>query len=292
MKFRSMVRLLALTGCVFGFSANPSSAQAPLWLGDWYPSIELETTYDSNMNRSFDGDGEKSDFVIQPTLRLERQDPIADDMFAYYEGILTGKIHAQFNKLNYISPGVGAGVRYHLGPDERSPVLSAGLSLKYEFHQQDMRFGAEANPRLEGRFSLPGQTFLSLFYEYDNRFASENPVFDRDGHTIGFSVETDIHDQIVLVAGYEYRYGDVLVHQPRQDLGEEIRGQRLPLDTFRDRYDAVKFDDETTHYVHIGMNYQLDLYTTLYLGLAYEQIKAEGDRYPSTQILLGLTHLL
>lgn len=284
--------LVALILCA-GFSASISSfAQAPLWLGDWYPSLELNAMYDSNINRSFDGDGEKSDFVIMPRLRMERQDPLGDTMFTYYAGTLSGEIHGQYNKLNYIAPGVDGGVRIPLGDHDRAPVLLAGLALKYEFHDQDMRFGAEANPRLEARIPFADQASVSFFYEYDNRFASENSIYDRDGHTLGFYIEADVNEQIAVTAGYAYRKGDVLVHQPREDLGEEIRGRRLPLDTFKNRYDAVKFDDEDTHYAHIGLRYALDLYTSLHLGFAYEQIKAEGDTYPSTQLLLGLKYLL
>ena len=267
-------------------------AQTPLWVGDWYPEVDIQVVADDNINRSFDGNGEKSDVVFKPVLRLEQQYPMEGGMVGVLGGELAGALHGRYNKLNHVAPGVSAGVRKLMGEGTEAPVLSAGLRLKYEFHDQDARFGAEVNPRLAVEMPFGAALTGAVFYEYDNRFASENPIYDRDGHTLGFQVDLAVTEQVELVAGYQYRYGDVLVHQPRSDLGEEIRGKRLPLDTFKDRYDAVSFKDETTHRASVGMKYAVSLYTSVGLGLAYEEIKAEGDKYPSMQFILGFTHLL
>jgi len=273
--------------------AAPSAmAQAPLWLGDWYPSLELQFTADDNINRSFDGDGEKSDVIIEPSLRVEQQLQLADYTYSYLAGILSGAIHGKYNKLNYVAPGVEAGIRQLLGEGVNAPALQAGLGLKYEFHNQDQRFGAEVNPRLSADFFAGQSVRAGVFYEYDNRFASDKSVYDREGHTVGLDGELAVNEQLAITLGYSYRRGDVLVHQPRTDLGEEIRGRRLPLDTFGDRYDAVKLEDGDTHTFRLGIRYALNLYTALTAGFAYEEIKADGDKYPSNQILLGLTHLL
>lgn len=269
-----------------------TSAQAPLWLGDWYPTIEATLTYDSNINRSFDGDGEKSDFILEPALRFQRQTVLTDTTFAHYSGVIGGALHGKYNKLNYLAPGLDLGLRQLVGRATNPGALIASLAVKYEFHDQDMRFGAEANPRLEARFPLGEQATLGLFYEYDNRFASENPIYDRDGHTVGFTAKVAFNEQTALILGYNYRRGDVLVHQPREDLGIEIRGERLPLDTFKSRYDAVKFKDEETHNVQLGVRHALNLYTAIHAGLAYEEISAKGDSYPSMQFIFSVTHLL
>jgi hypothetical protein len=274
------------------WSGAVAQAQTPLWIGDWYPEFDIEMVADDNINRSFDGNGEKSDVVFRPVLRLEQQYPMEGGMIGVLGGELVGAVHGRYNKLNYMAPGVSAGVRRPVGAGEQTPVLSAGLRLKYEFHEQDARYGAEVNPRLEAELPFGAALTGMVFYEYDNRFASENPVYDRDGHTVGFQVDMAVTEQVALVAGYHYRMGDVLVHQPRTDLGEEIRGERLPLDTFKDRYDAVGIKDETTHRASVGMEYAVSIYTSLRAGLAYEEIKADGDKYPSMQFILGFTHLL
>lgn len=269
------------------------SAQAPLWLGDWYPSLDLQFTADDNINRSFDGDGEKSDVVIEPLLRVERQSQLADYTFSYVAGELAGAIHGKYDKLNRVAPGVDLGLRHMLGEGVEASVLQAGFGLKYEFHDQDARFGAEINPRLAFLASADDNAVRAeLYYEYDNRFASENPVYDREGHTLGVEGELAVNEQLSITLDYSYRRGDVLVHQPRSDLGEEIRGKRFPLDTFGDRFDAVNLEDGDTHTVGIGVRYAMTLYTSISAGLAYEEIKADGDKYPSSQFLLGLTHLL
>lgn len=283
--------LLAM-GLVTLFAATPVSAQAPLWLGDWYPTLELQVTADDNINRSFDGDGEKSDVIFAPAIRLERQTQLGDDTYSFLAGILSGAVHGKYNKLNHVAPGVDAGIRRQLGEGAGTSALLAGIGLKYEFHDQDDRFGAEVNPRLVFQLGLSPAVRAGFFYEYDNRFASENSVYDRSGHTFGFDGEVAINEQLAVTFGYSYRNGDVLVHQPRADLGEEIKGKRLPLDTFGDRYDAVKLDDGDTHNVQLGLRYAVSMYTSLSAGFAYEEIKADGDKYPSSQFLFGVMHLL
>ena len=269
-----------------------SGAQAPLWLGDWYPAVGLQITADDNVNRSFDGDGEKRDFIFAPTFEVERQTPIGETTFGYLNLAVEGRIHGKYNKLNHVAPGFVTGIRHALGGPEAPSVVVASVGLKYEFHDQDFRFGAEVNPRLEWQFRAGQALRGALYYEYDNRFASENPVYDREGHTFGFDVEASVTADAALLLGYRYRHGDVLVHQPRTDLGEEIRGRRFPLDTFRSRYDAVKIDDEDTHHVSLGLRYILSLYTSVQAGIAYEDIRAAGDSYPSMQFIFGVTHLL
>ena len=287
-----MGKLLAVCGLITAFCAASVSAQAPLWLGDWYPSLELQFTADDNINRSFDGDGEKSDVIIEPSIRLERQFQLADYTFSYLAGEVAGAIHGKYNKLNHVAPGVDIGIRRQLGDGLDASALQAGFGLKYEFHDQDQRFGAEFNPRLSAHLGLGPTVRAELFYEYDNRFASDNSVYDREGHTVGLNGEVAINEQLAITIGYNYRRGDVLVHQPRDDLGEEIRGERLPLDTFKDRFDAVKIEDGDTHTVHLGLRYAVSLYTVVSAGIAYEEIKADGDKYPSNQLILGVTHLL
>lgn len=282
-----------LSACmIIGLSSVTATAQAPLWLGDWYPTLEVQVTSDDNINRSFDGDGDRSDVVFEPALRLQQQYPLADRTFAYLGGAVEGAIHGRYNKLNFVAPVISSGIRQVLGEGHNAPIFLAGLSLKYEFHQQDARFGAEANPRLELEFPFEDLLVASLYYEYDNRFESDNPVYDRSGHTFGLDTETVVTDHVSIIAGYSYRRGDVLVHQPRDDLGEEIRGKRYPIDTFTSRYDAVSIDDEDTHQFRIGLRYKLSLFTALNIGFAYEDIRADGESYPSQQMVLGVTHLL
>lgn len=283
---------LAILGLALLFTAGTAGAQAPLWLGDWYPSLELQITVDDNINRSFDGDGEKQDVLFEPSARLERQHQLADYTFSYIAGELAGAIYGKYNKLNHVAPGVNLGIRQQLGEGPNAPALQAGFGLKYEFHDQDQRFGAEFNPRLSAEIGMGPMVMANVYYEYDNRFASENSVYDRAGHTVGFEGDVAINPQLAIVVGYSYRRGDVLVHQPRTDLGEEIKGKRLPLDTFGDRYDAVKLKDGDTHKVHIGLRYAMTLYTALNIGYTYEEIKADGDKYPSNQFILGVQHLL
>ena len=274
------------------FMATPASAQAPLWLGDWYPAFELQFTADDNVNRSLDGDGEKNDVIFEPALRVERQFLLADQTFSYVAGELAGAIHGRFHRLNHVAPGVDVGIRQQLGDQPDAPALQAGVRLKYEFHEQDPRFGAEINPRLAALVNAGDVARGELYYEYDNRFASENSVYDRDGHTIGLEGELAVNEQLSLTLEYSYRRGDVLVHQPRDDLGVQIKGRRFPVNTFSDRYDAVKIRDGDTHTLGIGVRYAVTLYTSLTAGLAYEEIRADGDKYPSNQLLLGVQHLL
>ncbi len=289
---RSNRQFLMVLGLALLFTAGTAGAQAPLWLGDWYPSLELQVTLDDNINRSFDGDGEKQDVRFEPSLRLERQHQLADYTFSYIAGEVTGAIYGKYEKLSHVAPGVDIGLRQQLGEGPNAPGLQAGFSLKYEFHQQDARFGAEFNPRVSAQIGLSPMALVQLYYEYDNRFAGENSVYDRDGHTFGVEGEVAVNQQMAIIVGYRYRRGDVLVHQPRTDLGEEIKGKRLPLDTFGDRYDAVKLKDGDTYKAHIGLRYAVTLYTALNIGYAYEEIKADGDTYPSNQLILGINHLL
>jgi hypothetical protein len=272
--------------------ADRAAAQAPLWLGAWYPSIEAELTFDNNVNRSFDGNGERDDLFFSPLLRVEQQFPMADRTFGYVAGLLYGELYSEYSKLNFGAPGVDLGIRRQWQEDGKGPAFVAGLQMAYEFHNQDFRFGAEAKPRLQ--LELPaGDAFLAtLTYTYDNRFASENPVYDQNGHTIGFTADMAVTEQVGIIIDYMYRRGDVLVHQPRDDLGAEIRGRRFPIDTFKQRYDAVKLKDEDTHTLSLNIRYDLDLYTSLRAGFVYEEIRAGGDTYPSTQLVLGLSYLL
>lgn len=249
-------------------------------------------TWDNNVNRSIDGSGEKSDFIIEPSVRAEQQSPLADLTFGFASVELSGAVHGKYDGLNYLAPGVRAGIRQQLDEGAHAPSITAGLALKYEFHDQDFRFGAEFNPWIEAKAHVGDQFSAALYYEYDNRFASDNPIYDRTGHTLGVDTELAVGEESTILMGYRYRKGDALVHQPRTDLGEEIRGERFPLDTFGSRYDAVKLDDATTHRVHIGLRYAVSLYTSIRLEYAYEQIKGEGDKYPSSQFIIGLTHLL
>ncbi len=287
------IRITQTLILIFGLSlAGMAGAQAPLWLGDWYPSIDVQVTADNNVNRSFDGDGEKSDLIIEPALRIERQTPMAAGLVGYFAGTVHGEIHGRYNKLNFVAPGVDTGLRQQLGDSPSAPILTGGIRLHYEFHNQDPRFGAEIRPRLGVSVDIGGIFVGDLFYEYDNRFASENPVYDRKGHAVGFEGDVFLTEQTAVTLGYVYRRGDVIVHQPRQDLGMEIRGERFPIDTFRERYDAVNLSDGDTHTISLGVRHDLSLYTTVRVGFVYEEIRADGDSYPSQQFVLGVSHLL
>ncbi len=278
---------------LISFTADLASAQqAPLWLGDWYPEIDLEVRYDDNINRSFDGDGQKSDLIFQPELRIEQQFALGERLFGYTAGTLHGEVHGRYNKLNFIAPGFDVGVRQLVGQQPETGALSAGLGMWYEFHNQDFRFGATFQPRVSADFEVADALTLSLFYQYDNRFASENSVYDREGHTIGLGVAVPVSEEVTVMLGYDYRNGSVLVHEPLPDLGVEIRGSRFPVDTFRDRYEAVRYRDADTHTLALGVQYEVSLYTSLRGGIVYEEIRANNDSYPSMQLLVGLSHML
>lgn len=283
---------LALGIAVFAGSALQGTAQAPLWLGDWYPSVALDLTVDDNINRSFDGNGEESDLVLEPVLLLEQQFPLADNLFGYTAVELAGAVHADFNGLNRAAPGVEGGIRQPLGEGPRAPVFEAGLGLSYAFYEQDFRSGAEINPHLSLQFNPTERLLAEIGYAYDNRFASDNPVYDVVGHTLSVDAEYVMTEETLVTAGYQYRRGDVLVHQPRNDLGAEIRGRRFPVSTFGSRFDAVNIEDEVTHHLSLGVRYIMSLYTSFHAGLAYEEIRAEGDSYPSLQFTVGVKHLL
>lgn len=287
------VKTICALGLLLGFGvAGLANAQAPLWLGDWYPSLDVQVSTDDNVNRSFDGDGEKSDLIIEPALRIERQTPLTPGLVGFVAGTVHGAIYGRYNKLNYVAPGIDAGLRQQLGESPSAPALIGGLRLHYEFHNQDPRFGAEIRPRIGFSMDAGGVFLASFYYEYDSRFASDNPVYDKTGHAIGFEGDVFLNEQTAATVGYVYRRGDVIVHQPRQDLGMEIRGERFPIDTFRDRYDAVNISDSDTHTISLGIRHDLSLYTTLRAGLVYEEIRADGDSYPSRQFVFGVSHLL
>ncbi len=283
-----------LTGvALLSFAAGTVSAQqAPLWLGDWYPEIDLEVRYDDNVNRSFDGDGQKSDIVFQPELRIEQQLALGERLFGYAAGTVHGEVYGRYNKLNFIAPGFDVGIRQQVGQQPETGALSAGLAMWYEFHNQDPRFGAIFQPRLSADFEVASALTLSLFYQYDNRFASENSVYDREGHTIGLGLAVPVSDVVTIMMGYDYRNGSVLVHEPLDDLGVEVRGSRLPVDTFRERFEAVRYRDADTHTLALGLQYEVSLYTSVRGGIVYEDIRTSDDSYPSMQLRFGLSHLL
>ncbi len=269
------------------------NAQMPLGLGDWYPVADLELMYDDNINRSIDGSGEKGDLVIAPQLSLLMQRPLAHRWAFTGQGYVQGTIHGQYNKLNYLAPGLEAGFSYALGDTPRALLLRAQLGLRYEFHEQDFRFGAEMIPRLSAEFGLGAQLYAALYYEYDNRFASEEEIYDREGHTFGFTVDLELAPEYGVELGYAYRRGDVLVHQPTTTPAPNIRGEVFPVDnTFKSRFAALKFEDQDQHHLYVGAYYALSLYTTVNFRVAYEQIDLDDDTVASTQFRLALSHLL
>ncbi len=267
-------------------------AQAPLWLGDWYPVFDLQITLDNNINRSIDGDGEKRDLVIEPRLSLQHQYPLENEWVFSLEGYLAGAIHGKYHKLNHVVPGAIVGMSRFLGDGANAPLFIAQLGVRYEFHDQDARFGAEVNPRLETQFNLGDFLYSSIYYEYDNRFASENEIYDRDGHTIGLHIDVEVTPQYIFQLGYAYRYGDVLVHEPSDGPAPNIPGKVFPVDTFTAHYAALKFTNEDRHTLYVGAQYALSLYTTLDLRLVHEEIRANSDKYPSSQILFAVRHIL
>ena len=286
------LRIFALIASLGLMMVPASPGQAPLWLGDWYPHLDLELRYDNNINRSFDGRGEKSDLVLQPTAYIERQDQVGDMTYSFLELGAIAALHFDYNKLNYIQPGVEGGVRQLLGQEGDSTALVAGLFLSYILHNQDAQFGAEALPYVRFDFAATPDLLLSVGYQFDARFASNNSVYDRNGHALGFRAELLLTDEIASYVGYRYRRGDSLVHQPRSDAGVEIRGERFPNSIFGDRYDAVKLKDTDAHTFDAGLRYDYDLYTSFRGGLRYELIRDGGDDYPSLQLILGLSYLL
>ncbi len=278
---------------VLAAMAQPTRAQWPLWLGDWYPAVEIELKWDDNINRSIDGDGEKQDVVITPQLSLQTVQPLGDAWSANMKAYMEGAIHGQYRRLNYLAPGAIARVSRPLGLDDQRALVLAQVGLRYEFHEQDFRFGAEVNPRVGVQYRFGERVYSSLYYEYDNRFASENEIYDRTGHTFGLDLDVELAPEYGLEAGYSYRHGDVLVHEPTDTPAPNVPNRVFPVDnTFKSRYAALKFEDEETHRFYIGGYYAINLYTSVNLRLAYEDIRANNDSYPSQQILLTVTHLL
>jgi hypothetical protein len=282
------MQLLRAALCV----ALPVIVHGQLWTGDWYPEVAVDLVQDDNINRSFKGDGEKSETLLRASVRAEQQQQLDPYTFTHYAVVLSGVVHAEYNGLNMISPGVDAGVRRQVGEGEDALSLRAGLGLAYQSFNQDFRAGAWVAPRLEARMGLMDNVSGGLRYVYDNRFASDKSVYDIDGHTLGLDAEWTVSERVVLVLGYSYRRGSVIVHEPRDDLGAEIRGERLPNSTFKDRYDAVNLDDADTHTLQLEARYDINMYTSLRAGYIYEEIKGDGEKYPSNQFYLGLTHQL
>lgn len=273
--------------------ALPIQAQWPLWLGDWYPVAEMGITLDDNINRSIDGDGEKQDVIITPQLSLQMEQPLGSDWFVNLKAYMEGAIHGKYRRLNYLAPGAVGRVSRPLGADGQTALFLAQLGIRYEFHEQDFRFGAEVNPSVAFRYRIGERLFSQLYYEYDNRFASENKIYDRSGHTFGIDLDFELAPEYGLEAGYAYRHGDVLVHEPRDTPAPNVPNRVFPVDnTFKSRYAALKFEDEETHRFYVGGFYAISLYTSINLRLAYEDIRANDESYPSQQILLTVTHLL
>lgn len=254
------------------------------------PALSLEIERDDNINRSFDGDGEKSDTVFKPAVSVERQNQVGELTFTRTALSLEGAVHSRFSGLNHISPVMDAGLRRHMGGPGGSPTARFDLALGYEFFDQDDRFGAFVKPRIELSAMLEERVELSLYYEYDNRFASENTVFDVEGHAVGTSGELALTPDMFIVLGYQFRRGDAVVHQPG-DLGV-IKGEQLPLDTFKDRFTAVNLGNADTHTIDIGIRYFLNLFTELRAGYTYEEIRADGDEYPSNRFFMAVKHSL
>lgn len=270
----------------------PLWSQAQLWLGDWYPKVTLDVKYDDNVNRSYDGNGEKGEVMFHASLRAERQVQLDAYTYSHMGAVLSGTLHDKYSGLNLLAPGVDAGLRHQMGDGADAILLLGSVALRGEFYDQDFRIGALFTPRLEARKVFNNNMDAGVYYQYDNRFASDNEVYDIDGHTIGIDAEWTVSDQVVLMAGYSYRYGSSIVHQPLDDLGAEVKGKRFPVSTFGDRYAAVNLSDTDTHHIGVGLRYAVSLYTALHAGYAYEEIKGKGDSYPSSQFSIGLSHLL
>ncbi len=262
------------------------------FLGDWVPEAQISATFDDNVNRSFDGDGEKKDFILEPSIAIELQRELAPSAFLHTKLSLSGALHGKYDGLNRVVPRADVGVRQVLGDEPGASALRGDIGLAYEFYDYDARFGALINPRVEWSRNFDDMVIVALFYEYDNRFASDNSVYDVSGHTLGVDGEIALVEDVSILLGYSFRRGDVVVHEPRSDLGEEIKGKRLPLDTFRDRYDAVNYSDADIHRLSIGLRRYLGIYTSVQASYTYELIDADGEDYPSNQLAVGLVHLL
>jgi|GEM_PF-1894443 len=289
---KQWVRVFAVTFLISGWMV--SSARAQLWLGDWYPTVGAELVTDDNINRAPDGEGEKSDVIIRPSLRAEMQQEMAMQTFAHMAVYAEGAIHGKYDGLNYMEPGVAVGGRHMFGEGESAMSLLGELGLGYQFFDQDIRSGAVFDPRVELRIPIEERIELGFSYAYDTKFSSDNPIYDVAGHTLGLRGTVRVSDALGLVMGYQYRQGDTIIHERNAEgvLGEEIRGERLPLDTFKQRYTAVQLEDADTHTFEVGVRYEYDLYTTMNLRFRYEEIEEGSEKYPSTQLLLGVSHAL
>ncbi len=262
------------------------------------PELTLRIVRDDNISRSPDGEGEKSDMVFIPALSVERQAQVGEHTFTRTSLKLEGAIHERYRKLNRVTPVLGSGLRHHLGDGLADPVLRLDLALGYDFYDQDSRFGAFIEPRIEIRARIEDRVDIALHYAYDNRFASEKKVFDVEGHSIGVTADLEFTEDAFFVLGYEYRRGDVVVHTrnptepPEAYFQPPVRGERLPLYTFKERYTAVHLSDADTHTVTIGLRYYWNLYTELHAGFTYEEIRKDSVDYPSNQFFLAVKHSL
>lgn len=271
----------------------PLMTHAQLWTGDWYPEVSVKLLQDDNVTRSPKGNKEKSETVLEGSVRAEQQQQLDAYTFSHIAVALYGEVYSKYNGLNMASPSLDAGLRHQVGEGDGALSLSARMGLAYEFFNQDWRNGIVVMPSLEARIGLAENVSGGLHYIYDNKFASDNPVYDIDGHTIGMDTEWLATEEISLSVGYSYRRGGTIVHEPRDDLGMEIRGERYPIDTFKmQRYDAVNLDNAETHTLYLEAQYDVNLYTAVRVGYVYEEIKGGGEKYPSNQFYLGYFHQL
>jgi hypothetical protein len=283
-----LCRWSVCAGVLLG-GAVMASAQAPLWLGDWYPEVEVTLTVDDNVNRA--ARGEKSDIFMEPGVDLVRQDQVGEDLFSYVRLGMSGAFYLDYHKLGYARPQADAGVR---GMIDGVPggEWHAGMALAYEFHNQDIRSVSIAEPYVGIEAEAVQGLTLGALFSFESRMSAENPVYEGDQWTVSLYGDLAATEKVSLIGSVAFSSGDAVVHQPRSDLGEEIRGERLPLSTFGSRYDAVRATDADTLRLEAGVRYYLSRYAQFEGRLALEDIDAVGESHSSLQMIFGFSYLL
>lgn len=224
--------------------------------GDWIRDFRGEFSYNDNLSNSNRASDERDDFSFAGHASVGRFGELTDDLRLTVTADLDARTFVRYEDFDNLAISSTVALRYRFGLGAMAPFIRLEARGGYAAFRQSLqsggrfRTGLTVGKRLTERFAVDA----SYFYE---NIGGEIRLFDRFSHALGLNASFDLTDRTRLIAGYEWRVGEVISYAipPRPEIEAIANADRI-VDTFGQPYVAYNLD-AITNALSLGVSQAL-----------------------------------
>lgn len=180
--------------------------------------VQAGILYDSNLSRAQLAHDIKADTALQAALAWGRFVPLAGGFSVRATLDTAGEVYTRYSGLDNLSLGGSVGLRHKFGLGAFAPWLSASGAAARLDYRSALRDGWRYEAGVATGKRLTEAWDLGLDFRYTHRTADQRrsvvpgfsgAVFDLQSHQLSVHSDHTLTEHVSLLAGYDYRRGDI-----------------------------------------------------------------------------------